>query len=63
VLHEAISLYAGDKEPDRILTRVTSLRLEVEPDLRPHDADEKLREPRGRKRQAHRDDWPPPARS
>ena len=70
---EAISLYLTaqdhDEPPDedapvdRILTRVTSLQLEVTPDLRPPDADSLSRPPDARKRQAHRDDWPPPFRS
>ena len=68
-LTEAISLYVtvSDDEPggdedasaDRILTRVTSLQLEVEPDLRPPEADSLSRPPDRRKRQSHRDDWPP----
>jgi predicted RNase H-like HicB family nuclease len=64
-LNEAIALYAGDDEPDRILTRVTTLRLEVEPDLRPADAEQVkvTGPPPRRKRQAHRDDWPPRAGS
>ena len=70
---EAISLYLtaqdGDEPADydaplnRILTRVTSLELEVTPDLRPPSTDSLNRPPEKRKRQAHRDDWPPRFRS
>ena len=66
---EAISLYitaeedddlAGEDAPrERILTRVASLQLEVTPDLRPPGTDSLTRPPDKRKRQAHRDDWPP----
>jgi len=58
-LHEAISLYFGHEQPERILTRVTACRLEVEPDLRGADADDVTGPSARRKRQAHRDDWPP----
>lgn len=67
-LNEAISLYitspqddllADDGPLERILTRVTSLELEVEPDVRPPGADALSRPPEERKRQAHREDWPP----
>jgi hypothetical protein len=70
---EAISLYitaqddnelADEDAPlDRILTRVTSLQLEVTPDLRPPGTDSLNRPPDKRQRQAHRDDWPPWFRS
>ncbi len=67
-LSEAVSLYltsrdddqqSDDVSLDRILTRVTGLQLEVEPDARPPGADALSRPPEKRKRQAHRDDWPP----
>ncbi len=57
-LQEAISHYVGDEEPERVITRLVGLRLEVEPDLRSAKADEETRPPARRKRQAHRDDWP-----
>jgi predicted RNase H-like HicB family nuclease len=38
-LHEAISMCLADQESERILTRLTALRLEVEPDLRTDNAD------------------------
>jgi len=68
-MSEAIALYitAGDDDEladedaplERILSRVTSLELEVTPDLRPPGTDSLNRLPERRKRQAHRDDWPP----
>lgn len=58
-LQEAVSLYLGEHEPERLLARLTGLRLEVDPDLKPADADEPARSPTHRKRQSHRDDWPP----
>lgn len=57
-LREAISLYVGDEEPERILTRLTGLRVELEPNLRPADADGLTQPPARRRRQAHRDDRP-----
>lgn len=57
-LDEAISLYVGLDEPERILTRVSALRLDVEPDLRSGGANGVTRPPGGRKRQTHREDWP-----
>jgi hypothetical protein len=61
-LHEAISLYMGEHEPGRVLSRLISLRLEVQPDLKSAEADEVTRPSSQRKRQAHRDDWPPPSK-
>jgi predicted RNase H-like HicB family nuclease len=59
-LHEAISMCLGNEESERILTRLTAIRLEVEPDLRPADADQITQPTARRKRQSHREDWPPP---
>lgn len=58
-LHDAVAMYVGEDELDRILTRVSVLQLEVEPDLRPAESEQLDSAPAGRKRQAHRDDWPP----
>jgi predicted RNase H-like HicB family nuclease len=57
-LAEAISLYLGDEEPYRILCRITGLRMEIETDLHPDDPTVTGR-PRSRRREPHRDDWPP----
>jgi predicted RNase H-like HicB family nuclease len=59
-LHEAITMCLADDENERILTRLIALRLEIEPDLRPADTDPITEPPARRKRQSHRDDWPPP---
>jgi predicted RNase H-like HicB family nuclease len=62
-LREAISMYLGEVDDERILVRVTGLRLAVQPDLRPADAKASVQPPSRRKRQSHRHDWPPDERS
>lgn len=57
-LHESIALFVGEDEPERILTRVTGLTIDAEPDLRPFP-DPPTRPRSSRKRQSHREDWPP----
>jgi hypothetical protein len=59
MVHDSVSLYLGEEEPERLLTRVTGWQLEIESDLRPVDVDDVTRPPARRKRQSHREDWPP----
>jgi predicted RNase H-like HicB family nuclease len=61
-LREAITMYVSENQDERILFRVTGLLLEVELDLRPPHISAALQPPSRRKRQSHRDDWPPNGR-
>ena len=55
-LREAIALYIGDEQPERLLIRLTGLQLELEPELRPAQADQLNRPPGRRRRRSHPDD-------
>ena len=61
-LREAIAMYLGEIKDEGILVRVTGLRLEVQPDLRPAEIRASAQHPSHRKRQSHREDWPPERR-
>jgi predicted RNase H-like HicB family nuclease len=61
-LHDNLSLYLGEEGPAPILSRLVGWQLEIEPDLTPAGIDASTQPWTRRKRQSHRDDWPPPRR-
>jgi predicted RNase H-like HicB family nuclease len=58
-VHEAVSLYVGEIEPERILTPLTAFDSTSSPTSAQQMPMLKRGRPLRRKRHAHRDDWPP----